>query len=137
MFGYNSTFFFISMHCKIYLTARGLCLGTIQHFFLFPCIVRFILLLRGGVWIHFNIIFFFMHCKSLSLLLGGGIWIQSNELVPCNSRVDGEGSGWVIWTQFNSFFFFFMHCKSLSLLLGGAVWIQSNELVPCNSRFDR
>ena len=43
----------------------------------------------------------FMHCKSLSLLLGGGVWIQSNELVPCNSRVDEEGSGWVIWTQFN------------------------------------
>ena len=34
--------------------------------------------------------FVFMHCKSLSLLLGGGVWIQSNELVPCNSNIEGK-----------------------------------------------
>ena len=43
--------------------------------------------------------------------------IQSNELVPCNSRVDGEGNGWVIWTQFNSFCFYF-HALSSLLYMG-------------------
>ena len=93
MFGYNSTFFFISMHCKIYLTARGWYLDTIQHFFLFPCIVRFILLLGGGVWIQFNFFFFFIHCKSLSLLLGGGVWINLTSWFRVTQELMGKEVG--------------------------------------------